>query len=320
VQSTTTREVGPDEVLVKVTHSGVCGTDIHHVHRDIALGHEGIGTLIEIGKDVKTLSIGDVVGWGFIQNSCGECIYCLSSFEQLCPKAEKFGVSNLDQGSFATHGVWKATFVFKIPDSISPALAAPLMCGGCTVFNVLSAFDVRPGSKVGVIGVGGLGHLAIQFASKMGCDVVVFSGSESKREEATKLGARTFVALKGKSEAEVQAVIGEKKVQHLIVTTSAPPDWPLYLSVMSPNSVIYPLTVNNGNLSLPYRMITRMQLRVQGNFVSSRKVMMEMLEFAGLNGVNAITEEFPMSTEGIEEAIERLNAGKMRYRGVLVAQ
>jgi len=189
------------------------------------------------------------------------------------------------------------------------------MCGGATVFHVLRSFDIHSTDRVGVIGVGGLGHLAIQYAAKMGCEVVVFSSTENKKAEALSLGAKQFVATKGKDELDIGKQIG-----HLIVTTSMPPDWKKILPIMAPRSVIYPVTVSADDLQLPYSAITFKELRVQGSLVAPRQVHRQMIEFADLHGIKPIVEEFPMTVEGITEAMDRLNAGKMRYRGVLIAQ
>lgn len=218
---TTKPDLKDDQVLLRVTASGLCGTDEHYKEADIALGHEGAGVVEQIGPNVKFLKKGDRVGWGYEHNSCGHCEWCLTGKETFCKEREFYGEANLDQGSFASHAVWKESFLFKIPDGLSDAEAAPLMCGGATVFNALKMYDIQPTERVGIMGVGGLGHLAIQYAAKMGCDVVVFSGSDSKKQEAEKLGAREFVAMKGKTELSL-----EKPINRLLVTTSAPPGKP----------------------------------------------------------------------------------------------
>lgn len=219
VKSQTTRPgLKDDEVYVKITVSGLCGTDEHHRHADMGLGHEGAGIVEEVGPNVKTLKKGDRVGWGYEHNSCGHCEWCLTGRETYCEERAMYGYANLDQGSFGSHAVWKEAFLFKIPDGLTDREAAPLMCGGATVFNALKMYNIQPTDRVGVMGVGGLGHLAIQFASKMGCDVVVFSGTDSKKEEAIKLGASEFVATKGKSELSIG-----RKLDALLVTTSALP-------------------------------------------------------------------------------------------------
>lgn len=284
IQSKTTREVGPDEVLVKITHSGLCGTDIHFQNTDMALGHEGAGIVEQVGKDVKTLTINDRVGWGWVHSTCGNCNQCLSGLENLCPHSKAYGNANLDQGSFATHGVWKPEFLFKIPASMELQHAAPLMCGGATVFHAMR--DVKSTDRVGVIGVGGLGHLAVQFASKMGCDVVVFSSTEDKREEARGLGASQFVATRGKDELDIGPPL-----DHLFVTTSKPPNWNVYLPLIAPRGAIYPLSIDKGDLVLPYQTMINLEMRVQGSVVSPVVTHRKMLEFASRHGVKPIIED-----------------------------
>lgn len=224
-----------------------------------------------------------------------------------------YGGADKDQGSFGSHAVWKADYIFKIPDSIPREFAAPLMCGGATVFNVLHS--AKSTDVVGVIGIGGLGHLAIQFAAKMGCEVVVFSSTDSKKDEAINLGASEFCAAKGLDKLKVS-----RPIDHLLVTTSQQPDWKLYLPIMAPGGTIYPLTVSSGDLSLPYTPIISQELKIQGSIVAARNVHREMLAFAAHHQIRPIIETFPMTVEGIEESFKRLADGKMRYRGVLVAQ
>ena len=164
---------------------------------------------------------GDRAGWGYLHNSCLHCEHCLSGNEILCAKRAMYGLSDLDQGAFASHAVWKAAFLFHVPDAISSAEAAPLMCAGSTVFHPLQKY-VHPTDRVGIVGVGGLGHLAIQFAAKMGCEVVVLSGTAGKADEARKLGATEFYATRGVEKLEIG-----RPVNHLIITTSSLPDWNL---------------------------------------------------------------------------------------------
>ena len=176
-------------------------------------------------------------------------------------------------------------------------------------------YDARPTDRVGIIGVGGLGHLAIQFASNMGCEVVVFSGTDSKKEEAMKLGAREFHATKG-----VKDLSFCKPVNRLLVTTSHQPDWAIYQAVLAPGATVFPLSVSDGNLEMPYMPLILKGIRIQGSVVAARAIHMKMLEFAAAHGIRPIVERFPLSKEGIEKAFEHLDHGEMRYRGVLVAQ
>jgi D-arabinose 1-dehydrogenase-like Zn-dependent alcohol dehydrogenase len=313
-EATSHREVGPREVVVKITHSGLCGTDIHHKEQDMGLGHEGAGVVEEVGKEVTLLKLGDRVGWGYLHEACGHCKQCLRGAETFCAERKLYGSANLDQGSMGSHAVWKEDFLFKIPDEISSENAAPLMCGGATVFNALQFHGVKSTDRVGVIGVGGLGHLAIQFAAAMGCDVVVFSGTDSKKDEAMKLGAREFVATKGQRELKVS-----KPIDHLLVTTASQPVWNLYLPIMAPSGTIYPLTVSNDDLKMPYMGIILSGLKIQGSLVAAREIHREMLEFAATHSIKPIIQTFPLNQEGVRDAFQRLEEGKMRYRGVLVA-
>lgn len=244
---TTKPDLQGDQVLVKVTASGLCGTDLHYRAADQAIGHEGVGIVEATGPGVTHLKKGDRVGWGYQHGSCGHCQECLRGNETYCPQRAMYGAADLDQGSCASHAVWKERFLFNVPDSLSDEVAAPLMCGGATVFNALHAYNVQPTETVGVMGVGGLGHLAIQFAAKMGCRVVVLSGSERKKDEAMKLGAQEFIAMK-----DVKEVKPERPLDRLLVTTSAQPDWKKIVPALAPGASIHPLSVDEGDFAFPY--------------------------------------------------------------------
>jgi D-arabinose 1-dehydrogenase-like Zn-dependent alcohol dehydrogenase len=185
------------------------------------------------------------------------------------------------------------------------------MCGGATVFNVLQLYGVRSTDRVGIVGVGGLGHLAIQFAAAMGCEVVVFSGTDSKKEESIKLGAKEFYATKGLKELKVQPL------DHLLVCTSAQPDWSMYLPIMAPSGTVYPLSVSDGDLKLPYMPVLLAGLKIQGSLVAARQIHREMLEFAAVHHIRPIIERFSMNVQGVEQAFKKLEEGNMRYRAVI---
>lgn len=264
------------------------------------------------------LNRGDRVGFGYLNYSCGRCEQCLTGKETFCPERIMYGMGDFHVGSFASHTVWREAYLFKIPDSISNEYAAPLMCGGATVFNALEMYGVRPTDRVGIIGVGGLGHLAIQFAAKMGCEVVVFSGTDGKKEEAMEFGAREFYAMKGVKSAEDLPNI--KPINHLLITTSAKPDYALYTSILAPGATIFPLSVAEGNFEFPYMPMILNGFRVQGSVVAPRAIHNKMMQFAAVHDIKPMIEEFPLNKDGIEKAFEHLDHGEMRYRGVLVAQ
>lgn len=226
-----------------------------------------------------------------------------------------YGMADLDQGSFATHAVWREAFLFRVPDNLSDEAAAPLMCGGATVFNALHAYNVQPTETVGVMGVGGLGHLAIQFAAKMGCHVIVLSGSDRKKDEAIKLGAQEFIATKDAKEIKTS-----RPLNRLLVTTSAQPDWEKIVPALAPGATVHPLALDEGNFAIPYMPLLLNGLTVQGSVVASRYIHTRMLEFAALHKIAPIIEKFPMTEDGINTAMDKLNEGNVRYRGVFMAQ
>lgn len=278
----------------------------------MVLGHEGVGIVEAVGPACHSLKPGDHVGWGYEVDCCGHCIECLQGAENFCPDRAMYGSSNLDQGSFATHAIWRESFLYPIPAGLTDTDAAPLQCGGATTFTALQG--VKPSDTVAILGVGGLGHLAIQFAAKMGCRVVVLSGSDRKRAEALRLGAHEFITTgNGQSKLEVSAPINR-----LLVTAAVPPNWDLILPIMAPRSVIYPLSVSSGNLEIPYMGLILQGISVQGSLVAPRYLHRLMLEFAARHQIKPVVETFPMTEEGIKEAMDRLERGEVTYRAVLI--
>lgn len=211
--------LGPKELLIKITHTGLCGTDIHAIGFNSVLGHEGVGIVEAIGSEVTQFKIGDRAGGGFLRNSCGHCKYCLNGQEMWCYERDIYMESDKsrENGTFANYYVGTETYVHRIPDSILSEHAAPLQCAGATVYSAL-AESVKPGQRVGVVGIGGLGHLAIQFAAKMGAEVAVFSSTAAKEEEARQFGATEFCLTQEPSTIT-------KPVDVLIIAGSAYPEW-----------------------------------------------------------------------------------------------
>lgn len=207
----------PKEILIKITHSGLCGTDVHYLGSGAALGHEGVGIVVKLGDAVTQHKIGDRVGGGYCRSSCGHCKYCLSGQDIWCYERDIYGEKSFDLGTLGTYYIGTETYVHKIPDGMDSAVAAPLQCAGATVYEALVS-TVKPGNRVGIIGIGGLGHLAVQFAAKLGAEVVVFSTSSQKEEEALSFGATEFCLLKEPGQVR-------KPVDVLLVTSSAYPEW-----------------------------------------------------------------------------------------------
>jgi len=211
--------LGPHDVLIKITHTGVCFTDreFFRLGAPLALGHEGVGEVVAVGSGVTSLKVGDRAGGGFHKGSCGHCKYCLSGQDIYCYERVVFGEGDYNNGTFGDYYVGRETYVHKIPDGMSSEDAAPLQCAGATVYSALIS-TVKNTDRVGVIGIGGLGHLAIQFAAKLGTEVVVFSSSKDKEAEAREFGASEFVLTN-------EAIELKAPIDVLIVSGNGYPDW-----------------------------------------------------------------------------------------------
>jgi D-arabinose 1-dehydrogenase-like Zn-dependent alcohol dehydrogenase len=211
--------LGPKEILVKITHSGMCGTDVHASQFGSVLGHEGVGIVEAVGNKVTQFKIGDRAGGGFFRNSCGHCKYCLSGQDIWCYERDIYLESDKSKhsGTFADYYIGVETYLHRIPDAISSEHAAPLQCAGATVYTAL-VDNVKPGQRVGVVGIGGLGHLAIQFAAKLGSEVVVFSTTLAKEQEAREFGATDFYLTEDPGKIT-------KPVDVLLIAGSGYPDW-----------------------------------------------------------------------------------------------
>lgn len=212
--------LGPRDVLVRITHSGVCASDAVYLMlgAPIALGHEGVGIVEAVGPSVTQFEVGDRAGGGFLRDACGNCKYCLSGKDIYCYNRVIPAEGDFDNGTFSRYYVGKESFLHKIPDGISSEEAAPLQCAGVTVYSALKD-TIKSGQRVGIFGIGGLGHLAIQYASKMGAEVVVYSSSAKKEKEARQWGASEFHLVSTMFETATAPV------EVLVITGSAYPDF-----------------------------------------------------------------------------------------------
>ncbi|KAL2359513.1 hypothetical protein RJZ56_007639 [Blastomyces dermatitidis] len=315
VAAKTTRSLQPNQVYIEITHSGVCGTDEHYRHVDQVLGHEGIGIVREAGSGVTNVDVGDRVGIGYFHEVCGLCPSCLAGWDQYCENKKEYGSANLDIGSFANGAVWNADLVFRIPDGIDSVDAAPLMCAGGTVWTILAEYGVRPGDRVGILGVGGLGHLAIKLAAAIGSHVVVLSSSEAKRQEAIDYGASEYHVFRSG-----QTLESMKPLKHLLLCGSAGVDFNSLIPLMDKQGSIYPITVDMNPSSIPLFPVLHNGIRIQGSLVSSRRNMHKLLQLCAAKGIKPTTMQFPLTVAGAEEAMKNLREGKIRYRAVLARE
>jgi uncharacterized zinc-type alcohol dehydrogenase-like protein len=309
-------DLGLQEVEIEITHCGICHSDLHLIANDWGIsqypfipGHEVIGTVAAVGTEVRSLEVGQRVGLGWQSNSCGVCEWCSQGMENLCPAAESTCVHR--HGGYADRVRANARFVFPIPEALDSEHAAPLLCAGITVYNPLRTHGVNPSSRVGIVGIGGLGHLAIQFARVFGAEVTAFSTSAAKEEEARALGAHNFVNTR-ESKA-MKDVAGT--MDFILSTINADQDWGVYVQALRPTGTLCfvgvppsPVTVHAFPLISGLRTIT-------GNPTGSPYRIKEMLDVAARHGVKAMTESFPMAKAN--DAIDKVKKNKVRYRAVL---
>lgn len=312
----TPKPLGDEEVDVAVDYCGICHSDLSMLHNHWGMtqfpfvpGHEISGRVVAAGPKAKNLKVGDRVGIGWSSASCMSCPDCMSGDQNLCASNE--GVMVGRHGGFAervrAHWAWTV----PIPDALDPAKVGPLFCGGITVFNPIVQCGVQPTDRVGVVGVGGLGHLAVQFLNKWGCDVTAFSSSPSKAEELRTLGAHHVVDSRDPGQLKPLA----RSLDFILVTVNVPLDWNAFIETLAPRgrlhyvgAVLEPLNVGVFPLLLGQRSISASPL-------GSPTTTADMLDFCARHNIAPVVEEFPMSK--INDALAHLDSGKARYRVVV---
>jgi len=312
--------LGHDEIEIRITHNGLCHSDIHM--RDnywgvssfpLVPGHEVVGKVTQIGAHVSSLKVGDRVGFGWIRNACRECDHCLQGEENIC-RTGYAGLIVGHHGGFADKLRAPADFAYKIPDALDSASAAPLLCAGITVYSPLRTYIKHPGTKVGVIGIGGLGHLAVKFAKAMGAEVTAFSTSASKEAEAKSFGAHHFQTWEKAD--DMKKVMG---TQELIINTAPSElEWETAFNILGNNGTLCLVGVPATTITLPVMSLIFGQKTLAGSAVGGRRFMREMLEFAALHNITPMVETMPLSQ--INEAMDKLLANKARYRIVLTSE
>ena len=309
--------LGAEEVEVGVEHCGLCHSDLSVFNNDwgfsqypAVLGHEVVGRVTAAGPSAKGPQVGERVGVGWFSGSCMHCRQCMSGSQHLCRQAQVTIIGH--RGGFASHIRTHWAWAIPLPEKLNPAEAGPLLCGGITVFSPLAMY-AKPTHRVGIIGIGGLGHMAVKFAAAYGCDVTAFTSSESKFEEARVFGAHHVVS--SKDSAAIRKLAGSLDL--LISTVNVPLDWDAMIGTLAPNgrlhvvgAVLEPIPVGAFSLILQQRSVS-------GSPTGSPVAIETMLDFASRHNVLPQTEHFPMSQ--INEAFARLESGKARYRIVLDA-
>ncbi|MBE3072918.1 MAG: NAD(P)-dependent alcohol dehydrogenase [Acidobacteria bacterium] len=307
--------LGPFDVELAISHCGICHSDIHLIDNDWATsqyplvpGHEIVGMVRRAGPDVTGVSIGDRVGVGWQAGSCLACEWCERGEEHCCPKQVATCVGR--PGGFAEAIRLDSRFVYPVPASLASENAAPLLCGGVTVYSPLARMT-RPASRAGVIGIGGLGHLAVQFARAFGCEVTAFTTSPDKEAEARRLGARHFVVASDAGAMDRAA----HSLDLLLSTVTVALDWPAWMKVLRPRGTLCFVGASPGTLGVATAALMIGEHTLAGSVIGSRAVTREMLEFAARHGIAARTEVVPMAQ--VNAAIERVRQNRARYRMVL---
>lgn len=310
--------LGEHEVEIAVTHCGICHSDLSMIDNQWGMsayplvpGHEVVGLVAELGSGVDWLRPDQRVGLGWQAGSCASCEWCGRGKDHLC--AEQAGTIIGRHGGFADRVRCDARFAVPIPDGIASEHAGPLMCAGATVYTPLAHYGVRPGMSAAVVGIGGLGHLGVQFLSQWGCEVTAISTTRGKEAEARRLGAREFIATREESGA-LAAAAGSFDV--VLCTVSADSDWNALVGTLRPQGRLVVVGVPENEIRVAAFPLIGGEKSISGGRVGSPADQRDMLDFAAARGVRPMVELFPMSE--VNRAVARVRSGEVRYRAVLV--
>jgi uncharacterized zinc-type alcohol dehydrogenase-like protein len=308
-------KLGEHDVRVSVTHCGLCHTDIHAIDNYYGIttypfvpGHEIVGYVSDVGGAVTDLKKGDRVGIGWQGRSCMKCEWCLQGEEQLCTDIVAAGTW-VPFGGFSSSVLVDSRFAYPLPDAMPSEVAAVLMCAGVAVYSPLKKHTKRPGQKIGVIGVGGLGHLALQFAHALDYEVTAISSSSKKKQQALAFGADHFIA----SDDQTSLQQAEFGFDLLLCTASGRINWEPLLNTLKKNGTL--VVVGFPDVSFNSTDLVAHQLSITGSFLGNRATMREMLSFAQEHRIMPKVEVMPMSE--VNEAIRKVKDNKARYRIVL---
>lgn len=306
----------PEQVEVEILACGICHSDLHMLTNDwgstkwpFVPGHEGIGRIVAVGERAKGRTVGQVVGIGWYTGTCGHCRECVSGEQHLCRNCEQTIVAH--HGCYADRIRLDALWAIPIPEALDPVAAGPMMCGGITVFSPFVHRNVRPTDRVGVVGIGGLGHLAVMFANKWGCEVTAFTGVAGKGEAIQKMGAHHVID--SRDPKAIRKAAGQ--IDFLIVTANAQLDWDSYLRTLAPHGQLHIVGAIADPIPVPTGRILSGQKSISASPTGSPTTIAQMLDFAARHQIAPIIEPFPMSR--VNEALKHLAEGKARYRVVL---
>ncbi|MFJ2647632.1 NAD(P)-dependent alcohol dehydrogenase [Streptomyces sp. NPDC087420] len=318
------RPVGASDVLIDIKYAGICHSDIHQVRAGwgeaifpMVPGHEIAGVVGEVGPGVTGFAVGDRVGVGCLVDSCGECDHCVQGLEQYCAQGWTGTYNDRDRngdptyGGYSTRIVVNEDFVVRIPDALPLDVAAPLLCAGITVYSPLKQWNGGPGKKVAVVGLGGLGHLAVRFAHVLGAEVTVLSQSLRKRADGLRLGADHYYATN--DPATFEELAGTFDL--VLSTVSAPLDLDAYLGLVKTDGALVNVGAPEEPVSLNLFSLLFGRKTLAGSIIGGLGETQEMLDLCGEHGIGAEIEL--IRADEINEAYERILSGDVRYRFVI---
>jgi len=320
------RDVGPKDVLIDIKFAGICHSDIHTARGEwgkkeypLVPGHEIAGIVAEVGPEVTKYKPGDRVGVGCMVNSCGKCVNCLKGLEQYCLNGmvgtydgvDTYGDGKRTQGGYSTHIVVTEKFVLSIPEGIPLDKAAPLLCAGITTYSPLRHWNAGPGKKVAVVGMGGLGHMAVKLGHAMGAEVTVLSRTLSKKDEGLKLGADQYYATKDPDTFKQLA----GNFDLIINTVSAAINVDAFLSLLATDGTLVNVGAPAEPLPLQAFSLIPGRKSFAGSMIGGIPETQEMLDFCAEHGIGAEIEV--ISADDIDSAWERVLASDVRYRFVI---
>lgn len=308
--------LGNHEVEIDVQYCGICHSDLSMIddawgltEYPIVPGHEIAGTVSSAGEDVTHLKVGDVVGLGWHAGYCMTCESCLAGDHNLCSLAQATIIGH--NGGFAEKVRGDATSVIKLPNGVDPEFAGPLFCGGITVFNPLVQFNIKPTEKAAVIGIGGLGHMALQFLNAWGCEVTAFTSSEDKKKQAIALGAHHTID--SRDLKAIEAAAGSFDL--ILSTVNVKLNWKAYINTLRPKGRLHFLGALTDPIEADLMPLLFGQRSISASPVGSPATIAKMLDFAAQHTIKPMIEKFTF--EKINDAMDRLRSGKARYRIVL---
>ena len=318
------RDVGPNDVKFDIMYCGVCHSDLHQIRNEwfagifpMVPGHEIVGRVTHIGSDVKKFKPGEFAAVGCLVDSCRTCVNCKGGLEQYCVNGPVGTYNSKDKKGNPTYGGYSNTivvhedFVLHVSEKLSLAAVAPLLCAGITTYSPLKYWQVRTGHKLGVLGLGGLGHMAVKFGVAFGAEVTVLSTSPSKKEDAKKLGAHKFVVT---TDAE-QAKSVKGYFDFIIDTVSAEHDFKFYLSLLKTNGTHILVGVPPGKIQLPPFGIIDGRKSVAGSSIGGIPETQEMLDYCAIH--NIVSDIELIDIKDIHQAYDRMVKGDVRYRFVI---